>query len=376
MKRFSSGTALSQKTDYKAFQPTKINRKYSFDDPELLKLVEETHLKLGELNAFSELIPDVDQFIRLYVTKEATVSSRIEGTQTEIEEAMLSEVDIHPEKKDDWREVNNYIQATNQSIKKLNSIPLSSRLLKSAHKTLLAGVRGKHKLPGEFRKSQNWIGGSSLRDALFIPPPWQEVNNLMGDLESFLHNQDTGLPEILKIGIAHYQFETIHPFLDGNGRIGRLMIVLYLLQSGILKKPVLYLSNFFEKNRMNYYDNLMRVRLKNDLRQWLLFFTVGTLETTEQSIDGLRKIIELKHNCESNRISRLGKKVPSAKLLLHYLFNQPIIRAEEASKVTGLSLVSTYKLLEDFVNINILKEITGGSRNRMFSFQEYFKIFK
>lgn len=376
MKNFKSGTSIAQTTGYKTFQPSTINRRYVFDDHELLSLIEETHLKIGELNAFSELTPDVDHFIRLYVFKEATVSSRIEGTQTEIEEAMLSEMDIEPEKRDDWREVNNYIQAMNQSIKKLGKLPMSTRLLQSAHKTLLSGVRGKHKLPGEFRKSQNWIGGSSLKSAVFIPPAWQEVNSLMSDLEKFLHNHDTGLPKILKIALAHYQFETIHPFLDGNGRIGRLMIILYLLETGILKKPVLYLSDFFERNRIDYYDNLMRVRLKSDLRQWLLFFLVGTLETTEHSISGLRKIIKLKHDCETNKISKLGKRTPNAQKLLQYLFKQPIIRAEEASNVTKLSLVSTYKLIEDFMKIGILKEITGGRRNRIFSFEKYFKIFK
>jgi len=376
MKNFNSGNTLTQSTGYKSFQPFLLNRKYKFDDSELLKLIEETNLKIGELNAFSELIPDVDHFIRLYVFKEATVSSRIEGTQTEIEEAMLNEIDVDPEKRDDWREVNNYIKAMNSSIKKLHNVPLSTRLLQSAHKTLLSGVRGKNKLPGDFRKSQNWIGGSSLKDATFIPPVWQDLNNLMNDLENFLHNPNTGLPEIIKIAIAHYQFETIHPFLDGNGRIGRLMIILYLLESGVLKQPVLYLSDFFERNRIDYYDNLMRVRLKNDLRQWVLFFLTGALETADRSIHGLRKIIKLKHDCEANRISKLGKKTPSAQKLLQYLFKQPIIRAEDASKVTKLSLVSTYKLIDDFMNIGILKEITGGRRNRIFSFEKYFKIFK
>ena len=360
MKNFKSGRFLSQSAGQKTFQPCFINRKYKFDDPEILELIENISLKIGELNGFSELIPDVDHFIRLYVFKEATISSRIEGTQTEIEEAMLTEMDIDPERRDDWREVNNFILAMNQSIKKLEQLPLSTRLFKSAHKTLLSGVRGKHKLPGEFRKSQNWIGGSSLKDAIFIPPVWQDVNNLMNDLEKFMHSSKTGLPTILKIALAHYQFETIHPFLDGNGRIGRLMIILYFLESGVLRKPVLYLSDFFERNRLNYYDNLMRVRLTSDLRQWLLFFLVGTLETAEHSIEGLRSIIDLKQDCEENRISRLGKKKENAQILLKYLFRQPIIKAEEVAKITQLSLVSTYKLIEDFIELGILKETTGG----------------
>lgn len=376
MNNFNAGKFINQSSGYKAFQPAHINRTYKFDDPELLKLIEDTNLKFGELNAFSELIPDVNHFIRLYVFKEATVSSRIEGTQTEIEEAMLHEIDIDPERRDDWREVNNYIKAMDQSINRLHKVPLSTRLFQSAHKILLSGVRGKNKLPGEFRKSQNWIGGSSIQNATFIPPVWQDINDLMGDLENFLHNPNTGLPALLKIAMAHYQFETIHPFLDGNGRIGRLMIILFLIESEILKTPVLYLSDFFERNRIDYYDNLTRVRLKSDIRNWFIFFLTGTLETATRSIDGLRNIIKLKNDCEANRLPKLGKKANSAQVLLQYLFNQPIIRAEDASKITQLSLVSTYKLIEDFIKIGILKETTGGRRNRIFSFDQYFKIFK
>jgi hypothetical protein len=210
-------------------------------------LVEKSSIAIGQLDAYSHQIPNIDLFIRMNVVKEATVSSRIEGTQTNMEEALLKETDIQPERRNDWVEVNNYIQALNESIGHLGELPLSSRLLKEAHKTLLQGVRGEHKLPGEFRRSQNWIGGSALLSAVFIPPVWEEVNNLMGDMENFLHNEDTGLTNLIKIAIAHYQFETIHPFLDGNGRIGRLMITLYLVEKGIIQKPVLYLSDFLIK---------------------------------------------------------------------------------------------------------------------------------
>ena len=222
---FKAGN-YTQVTGYKAFQPERINKYYQFDETDLFSLLEKANIKLGELNAYAELVPDVEHFIRLHVVKEATVSSRIEGTHTNMEEALLKEDEIVPEKRNDWREVNNYILAMNQSIEQLNTLPLSSRMLKNAHKTLLSGVRGEHKLPGEFRSSQNWIGGATLIDAAFIPPTWQEVDPLMGDLENFLHNDKTGLTHVLKIALAHYQFETIHPFLDGNGRIGRLMITL------------------------------------------------------------------------------------------------------------------------------------------------------
>ena len=361
---------------YKSFQPEKINKQHLFDLTDLLSLLEKASIQLGELNAYAELVPDVEHFIRLHVVKEATLSSRIEGTHTNMEEALMKEEEIVPEKRNDWREVNNYIQAMNQSIEQMETLPLSSRLLKNAHKTLLSGVRGEHKLPGEFRTSQNWIGGASLLDAAFIPPIWQEVDPLMGDLENFLHNDETGLTHVLKIALAHYQFETIHPFLDGNGRIGRLMITLYFIQADIMKKPVLYLSDFFNRNRSLYYDNLTLVRTKNDLKTWLRFFIIGVIETCENAILGLKNILALKRDCEMNRIITLGKKMQSAQVLLQSLFVDPVVRPEKVAQLTGLSMVSAYKLIEDFVNLKILREVTGGQRNRIYVFDEYFKVFE
>jgi Fic family protein len=371
---FKSGTYIPS-NGYKAFQPTKINRAYRFDDTDLLPLIEQANLKLGELSAYSELVPDVDHFIQLHVIKEATVSSKIEGTHTNMEEALLQENEIDPERRDDWREVNNYIRSMKHSISELENLPLSSRLLKQAHGILLKDVRGDHKMPGEFRTSQNWIGGASLKDAAFIPPVWQEVDPLMGDLENFLHNDQTGLPHVIKIALAHYQFETIHPFLDGNGRIGRLMITLYFIHAGILKKPVLYLSDFFERHRSLYYDNLTGIRTRNDLKTWAKFFLVGIVETSEKAIQGLRKILALKVDCETKRISQLGKKMKPAQALLHSLFSEPLVRPDEVATITGLSMVSSYKLIEDFERLNILKEITGNQRNRIFAFHEYFNVF-
>lgn len=371
---FKSGFYVKQ-FDYKAFMPEKINTAWSWSDRELTRLVEKSAIAMGQLDAYAHQIPNIDHFIRMYVVKEATVSSRIEGTQTNMEEALLRETDIQPERRNDWFEVNNYIEALNSSIERLKELPLSSRLLKEAHKTLLTGVRGEHKLPGEFRRSQNWIGGSSLLSAVFIPPVWEEVNPLMGDIENFLHNEDTGLTNLIKIAIAHYQFETIHPFLDGNGRIGRLMITLYLVEKGIIEKPVLYLSDFFEKNRELYYDNLTRVRTQNDLLKWVKFFLIGIIETCQNSSQTLKSIIELKKTCEENRIYHLGKKVKTAKILLDYLFQQPIIDAEMVSAQTKVSLVSSYKLIDDFIRLKILREITGAKRNRLFIFDEYFTLF-
>jgi Fic family protein len=204
--------------------PENINQPYIWQEASLNTLLEKATLNLGALNSFSQFVPNNDLFIRMHVVKEATESSRIEGTQTNIEEALVKQSDINPEKRDDWQEVNNCINAMNQAISRLGSLPLSSRLLKETHAILLEGARGEHKLPGRFRSSQNWIGGASLNDAVFIPPPDHEVDKLMGDLENFLHNEEIAVPHLIKIAIAHYQYETIHPFLDGNGRIGRLLI--------------------------------------------------------------------------------------------------------------------------------------------------------
>jgi Fic family protein len=319
MKSFKSGTYINA-IGYKAFAPELINRIYKIDDAALQLLIEKSTLKLGELNAYAQLVPDIDHFIKLHVVKEATVSSKIEGTQTNMEEALLKEEEIEPEKRNDWREVNNYVNALNQSVENLSKLPLSSRLLKQAHKTLLDGVRGEAKLPGEFRRSQNWIGGATLNDATFIPPVHHDVEKLIGDLENFLHSNDTGLPNVLKAAVAHYQFETIHPFLDGNGRIGRLLITLYFIDANILQKPVLYLSDFFERNRNLYYDNLMAVRTRNDIQQWLKFFLVGIIETADKAIEGLREIIKLKQDCETKRIVTERQKLKYYYSI--YLLNQ------------------------------------------------------
>ncbi|HNF15151.1 MAG TPA: Fic/DOC family N-terminal domain-containing protein, partial [Leptospiraceae bacterium] len=252
---FFSGQYVNR-SQYKSFEPSKIHLPWVIDDSELMMLLSEADIKLGELNGISELVPDVNSFLQMHVLKEGTESSRIEGTQTNIEEALQKEGDISPEKKDDWQEVQNYVLALNSAIRQLAEIPISGRLLKNTHRILMQGVRGKNKMPGEYRETQNWIGGASLSDAVFIPPHQNSVSELMTDLEKFLNDENLRVPKLIKIGIAHYQFETIHPFLDGNGRVGRLLIPLYLVENRILNKPVLYLSDFFEKNKSLYYDNL------------------------------------------------------------------------------------------------------------------------
>ena len=373
IKDFKAGKYVKQ-IEYSSFLPEKISKEWIVSSPKINSLLSEANRLLGELNAFSQLIPDVDFFIKMHISKEATTSSRIEGTKTNMEEALLKEDDINPEKRDDWNEVQNYIKAINYSIDQLEKLPLSNRLLKHTHKVLLEGVRGKHKLPGEFRKSQNWLG-ATLKDAIYIPPHHTDVPDLMSDLEKFLNNTEFHVPHLIKIAIAHYQFEIIHPFLDGNGRLGRLLITFYLVSNDILKKPALYLSAFFEEHRNYYYDNLMKVRLKNDLEQWIKFFLVGVIETSKSSIQVFKDIITLKADIENNRLPKLGSKTEKGSKLLKILFENPIITAGKIVDEMGISHSTANRLLSDFEKLEIIKEYTGFKRNRKFIFKEYFEIF-
>lgn len=375
IKHYKAGIFTNQ-YGYKSFQPNHLDKEWLIDSPEISTLLEEANHKLGQLNAFSMFVPDVDVFIRMHIVKEATQSSRIEGTRTNIDEAVLDEKNVLPEHKDDWQEVQNYIDAMNYSIKRLEKLPLSSRLIREAHKILLKSVRGKNKLPGEFRTSQNWIGGATINDAVFVPPHHSLVPELIGDLEKFLNNNSIKVPHLIRIGIAHYQFEAIHPFLDGNGRIGRLLITLYLVYTGLLSKPTLYLSDFIEKNRAIYYDNLIRVSHKNDIEQWLKFFLVGIIETSKMAIDTFNRIIALRDKFEKESIVGLGKRVPNAKALLNLLYSKPVITVSDVMDSLEVTKPTANALINDFHRLGILNEQTGFRRNRVFVFKEYLKLFE
>jgi Fic family protein len=367
--------SYQQGYQYQYFCPNKINHGFYWTDETLNALLEQASLKLGELNSFSRFVPNIDMFIKMHILKEAVVSSRIEGTQTNIEEALAEMKELAPEKRDDWQEVNNYVKAMNIAITELEQLPLSNRLIKNTHEILLSSVRGEYKSPGEFRHSQNWIGGASLSDAVFIPPAHHELPALLDDLEFFLHNSTIKIPHLIRIAIAHYQFETIHPFLDGNGRIGRLMITLYLVSNGVLSKPLLYLSDFFEKNKSLYYDNLTLVRTKNDLLQWLRFFLTGIIQTAEKSVLTLSNIADLKSSIEKDKIRHFGKRSKSGHEFFDYLFENPIINIKDAQAVTGLSSKAANDLVQLFVEHGVLVETTGYQRNRVFVFDEYMKMF-
>lgn len=281
---------------------------------------------------------------------------------------------IRPEERDDWEEVQNYINAMNFGLDQLKKLPVSNRLIRLTHGMLLDGVRGQNKLPGTFRTSQNWIGGSNINNAVFIPPPHHEINALMGDLELFFHNDEISVSDLVRAAISHYQFETIHPFLDGNGRIGRLLITLFLVSKGMLNKPALYLSDYFEKNRQEYYYHLTQVREKNNLDAWLQFFMEGVIQTSESSVTTFKKITFLREQLIV-QIATLGRKHANAKLFLDFLFSHPVVNIQDVMGEVNISMPTANSLLKDFVRLKILKERTGYRRKRVYSFTPYLELF-
>jgi Fic family protein len=363
-----------QRYQYRSFEPVPVNHGWTWEDPILNTLLEKATRALGELNAFSQIVPDIDLFIEMHIVKEAQTSSRIEGTETGIDEALMPEEQIEPEKRDDWREVRNYIDAMNTAIAELERLPLSNRLLRKTHSVLLSGVRGEHKQPGEFRGSQNWIGGSSLTDAVFIPPHPDGVAELMSDLEKFWHNDEIAVPHLVRAAISHYQFETIHPFLDGNGRIGRLLIPLYLIGHGFLSRPSLYLSDFFERNRASYYDALMRVRVSNDLIHWVRFFLNGVAATATKGRDVFHQILALRQEVEPALLG-LGKRAPNARQALNLLYRKPVVQAGDLARELGVSAPTAQTLIRELVQLGILVESTGQRRGRSYLFDRYLRLF-
>ena len=375
IEQFKSGK-FKQQYQYKSFSPEPINHAWVWDNPKINTLLENATKALSELNAYSYGVPDIDLYISMHISKEAERSSKIEGTKTGMDEILMDKEYIDPEKRDDWQEVQNYIKAINYATKELKNLPLSSRLLLKTHKILMEGVRGKHKAPGEFRQSQNWIGGASLSDAVFIPPTHGEVPELISDLEKFWHNENIEVPQLIRIAISHYQFETIHPFLDGNGRMGRLLITLYLIHSGFLHKPCLYLSEYLEKHKGPYFDALTIARSSNDLAHWIKFFLIAINESAKKGQMILREILKLKSEIDATIIS-LGRRAGTANKLMEKLYSNPIIDSiSDVARFLGVTIKVANNLVNDLQNKGILKEITGNSRNRIFVFIKYLDLFR
>lgn len=359
---------------YKSFIPSKLPFLVKMDE-KLQSLLSRADMALGRLDSVAEFLPAIDFFIFMYVRKEATISSQIEGTQATFvdvlkKEAKIEDGEIHK----DVGEIINYINAMNYGLKRLTEFPLSLRLIKEIHSQLLSGVRGEYKTPGEFRTSQNWIGGPTIETAIFVPPPASEVISLMGDLEEYMHSL-LSTPVLIKIGLIHAQFETIHPFLDGNGRIGRLLITFYLCQQKILHKPLLYLSDYFKANHQTYYDRLNNYRTKDAIENWLEFFLQGIIETSEKAVETARKIISLReHGLKT--ISKFGRSTEKASMIYDHLFLSPLLKVKDVEKITNLTNPAALSLVDKFEKSGILTELTGFKRNRVFSFADYVTLFE
>ncbi|MDY2959778.1 MAG: Fic family protein [Hornefia sp.] len=368
-----AGVLKRMQSDYECFVPHDLKYlKFNIDE-ELQNLINRAYLLLGRLDGMATTLPDIDLFVSMYVQKEAVISSQIEGTQASLIDVLQK--DRKNEKIKDTEEIVNYIKATNYAFKRLEEFPLCMRLIKETHSILLSGVRGNEKLPGEFRKSQNWIGyaGCTLNTASFVPPSPGEMEKSLSDLEKYIH-EDNFIPNLIKIALIHYQFETIHPFLDGNGRIGRLLIVLFLKERGLIEYPVLYLSYFFKKNRNRYYELLNNVRIKGEFEEWIKFFIEGICEISEDAISSIQKIIELK-KADIEKIRNIPKGNISNLLLVYdYLLKHPFLETEDIRRLSDLSKPTVNKLLETLTELEILELVEEKKRYKQYVYRKYVDI--
>jgi len=360
----------------KAFVPSDLPPSPPIDwSPELRRRFDEALIALGRLDSASMLLPDVSLFLYSYIRKEAVLSSMIEGTRSSISDLLLFEADQQPGvPMDDAREVSNYVNALEYGLRRLREgFSLSLRLIKEVHARLLAGGRGAEKDPGQFRRSQNWIGGTRPGNAEFVPPPPDKILTLMGALELFLHDKPQPTPVLLKAALAHVQFETIHPFLDGNGRLGRLLVTLLLCEGKALKEPMLYVSLFFKSHRQVYYDLLNRVRIEGDWESWLDFFAEAVTVTAGQAVDTVQKLDDLARR-NREKLQSLGRAAGSALRIHHELLKRPVTTSRDLEKISGLSHVTVNKILEKLCSIGVASELTGYKRNRVFSYPAYIEI--
>jgi len=367
-----SGTQINQPTGYKAFIPNPLPPNPPIRiEGEIQHLLTNANIAIGKMDTMGYLAPNLEHIIAMYVRKEALLSAQIEGTQASLEDIFEYENQIPVKNINDVKEVVNYIKALNHGMKRLAEFPMSIRLIKEIHEILLEGARGKEKTPGEFRKSQNWIGspGSTLATASFVPPPPKEAMDAMGELELFLH-KDSELPLLINCALMHYQFETIHPFLDGNGRLGRLLITFYLYWKGALQYPLLYLSYYLKIHRQEYYDRLNLVRERGDYEQWIIFFLKGIIWTCESALQTIKNLLQLQEDHKKRLISK-KLSTPYAIALLDYLFEKPHLTINDVADHIKISYQGAKALVDQFVTAEILKEITGKRRDKRYSCWEY-----
>lgn len=373
-----AGRYISQPSGYRAFIPARLPP----DPPirmegEMQSLLSAADMALGRLDGSIQTLPNPDLFVFMYVRKEAVLSSQIEGTQSSLQDLLAAEAHIlAPGAPKDVDEVVNYVAAMNYGLRRMQELPLSIRLIKEIHEQLMRGGRGARLTPGEVRTSQNWIGagGGTLNDAVFVPPPPHEVIGLLGDLETYLHSASS-LPSLIQIGIAHAQFETIHPFLDGNGRMGRLLITLLLCQRGMLLKPVLYLSHYFKQHRTEYYEHLQAIRDHGRWEQWLAFFLRGVASVSGEATETARHILALRENHRSAVTAQLGRAAGNGHRVLESLYQRPILSVAEVQTLTGTTFTAANSLVSRLVKEGILQEVTGHRRNRVFCYTSYISIF-
>ena len=368
-----AGILKRMQSNYECFVPHDLKYlKFNIDE-EFQNLINRAYLLLGRLDGMATTLPDINLFVSMYVQKEAVISSQIEGTQASLIDVLQK--DRKNEKIKDTEEIVNYIKATNYAFKRLEELPLCMRLIKETHSILLSGVRGNEKSPGEFRKSQNWIGyaGCKLNTASFVPPAPGEMEKSLTDLEKYIH-EDSFIPNLIKIALIHYQFETIHPFWDGNGRMGRLLIVLFLKERGLIEYPVLYLSYFFKKNRNRYYELLNNVRVKGEFEEWIKFFIKGICEISEDAISSIQKIIELK-KADIEKIRNIPKGNISNFLLIYdYLLRHPFLETEDIRRLSDLSKPTVNKLLETLIELEILELVEEKKRYKQYVYRKYVDI--
>ncbi|MCK0151210.1 Fic family protein [Marivita sp. S6314] len=371
------GRYVRQTTGYKAYMPQTLPLAGIVRSNRLDNTLSKADRALGRLDGAIDALFNADLFIMMYLRKEATLSSQIEGTQASLNDVLQAEADIkNPDRPDDVGETLNYVRAFHHGLERLETLPLSLRLLRELHEILMRDVRGQERTPGAFRTTQNWIGpsGVSLENASYVPPPSHELTRYLGNLEDYIRAEDD-LPFLMKVGIAHAQFETLHPFLDGNGRLGRLLITFMLCERQILTKPVLYLSHFFKQNRDEYYRRLQATRDDDDWEGWLEFFLLAVATVSNEATETLRAVSALRENHRQSLIDAAPKGAGNALRLHEHLFNKPFIDVEGAAKITGTTVQGASTIVDRMCALDILTEITGRKRDRVFSYSSYLELF-